>query len=87
MEPRTAVEGDRQQGPVVLAWNHDGVATSGYRLFVDGVMTDLGRVTPTTSGRYQITYAGFALGDHVVIVAAAFSRPTSRRVSRTPAGS
>jgi hypothetical protein len=56
--------------PVVIAWNHDGVDTSGYRLYVDGVETDLGPLAPGSSGRYEISHSGFALGEHVVIVAA-----------------
>ena len=55
----------------MLAWDHDGVNVTGFRLRLDGgVPSDLGAVVRQADGHYEIRFPALTPGLHVVAISA-----------------
>lgn len=57
-------------GAAQLAWDHDGVDTTGYALVVDGVRTDLGAVARQPDNTYRAPFPTLTRGNHILVVEA-----------------
>lgn len=53
-----------------LAFDHDGINTDTYKLVVDGVATDLGKLTPVSGQTYETPFPALTPGPHSIVVQA-----------------